>query len=93
MFSGDKINETEGRSVLHTALRNFSGEPVMSDGKDVMPDVHRVQNQMKEFLRKNSQRRMERLFRQKNKIHCKYWNWRQRSWPGDGYRSIKTLLD
>ena len=52
MFSGDKINETENRSVLHTALRNFSGEPVISDGKDVMPDVHRVQNQMKEFCRK-----------------------------------------
>ena len=54
MFNGDKINETENRSVLHTALRNFSGEPVMSDGKDVMPDVHRVQQQMKTFLRKNS---------------------------------------
>ncbi|HYJ65384.1 MAG TPA: glucose-6-phosphate isomerase, partial [Parafilimonas sp.] len=52
MFSGDKINETENRSVLHTALRNFSGEPVMSDGKDVMPEVHRVQNQMKEFCKK-----------------------------------------
>jgi glucose-6-phosphate isomerase len=52
MFSGDKINETENRSVLHTALRNFSGEPVLSDGKDVMPDVHRVQNQMKEFCKK-----------------------------------------
>ena len=52
MFSGDKINETENRSVLHTALRNFSGEAVMSDGKDVMPDVHRVQQQMKTFCEK-----------------------------------------
>jgi glucose-6-phosphate isomerase len=52
MFSGDKINETENRSVLHTALRNFSGEPVYSDGKDVMPDVHRVQQQMKNFCGK-----------------------------------------
>lgn len=52
MFSGDKINETENRSVLHTALRNFSGEAVMSDGKDVMQDVHRVQQQMKEFCTK-----------------------------------------
>jgi glucose-6-phosphate isomerase len=52
MFGGDKINETEGRSVLHTALRNFSGEPVLSDAKDVMPDVHRVQKQMKEFCEK-----------------------------------------
>ncbi|MFT4152745.1 glucose-6-phosphate isomerase [Parafilimonas sp.] len=52
MFNGDKINETEHRSVLHTALRNFSGEPVLSDGKDVMPDVQRVQQQMKAFCEK-----------------------------------------
>ena len=52
MFSGEKINETENRSVLHTALRNFSGEPVLSDGKDVMPDVQRVQQQMKAFCEK-----------------------------------------
>lgn len=49
MFSGEMINETEGRSVLHTALRNFSGKPVMSEGKDVMPQVEQVQKQMKEF--------------------------------------------
>lgn len=49
MFSGEKINQTENRSVLHTALRNFSGEPVLSDGKDVMPDVQRVLLQMKTF--------------------------------------------
>ncbi|WP_417724940.1 glucose-6-phosphate isomerase [Salipiger sp.] len=39
MFSGAKINETEGRAVLHTALRNLSGTPVEVDGEDVMPDV------------------------------------------------------
>jgi glucose-6-phosphate isomerase len=49
MFTGEKINRTEDRSVLHTALRNFSGKPVYSDGKDVMPEVHRVQAQMKSF--------------------------------------------
>ena len=49
MFSGEKINETEGRSVLHTALRNFSGRPVLVDGKDVMPGVHEVLNKMKHF--------------------------------------------
>jgi len=49
MFSGEKINQTENRSVLHTALRNFSGKPVYSDGKDVMPDVQRVLAQMKHF--------------------------------------------
>ena len=49
MFTGERINETENRSVLHTALRNFSGRPVLSDGKDVMPDVQRVLSQMKDF--------------------------------------------
>jgi glucose-6-phosphate isomerase len=52
MFAGEAINETEGRSVLHTALRNFSGEPVLSEGKDVMPAVHKVQEQMREFCRR-----------------------------------------
>ncbi|HWB28360.1 MAG TPA: glucose-6-phosphate isomerase [Chitinophagaceae bacterium] len=51
MFSGDVINETEGRSVLHTALRNFSGNPVYSEGNDVMPEVQKVQQQMKDFCK------------------------------------------
>ncbi|HEY8930504.1 MAG TPA: glucose-6-phosphate isomerase [Mucilaginibacter sp.] len=49
MFSGEKINVTEGRPVLHTALRNRSNTPVLVDGKDVMPDVNRVLGQMKSF--------------------------------------------
>jgi len=49
MFTGEKINQTEGRSVLHIALRNLTGGPVYSDGKDVMPDVKRVLAQMKAF--------------------------------------------
>lgn len=49
MFDGDLINETEHRSVLHVALRNFSGKPVYAEGKDVMPDVQAVQQQMKRF--------------------------------------------
>lgn len=49
MFAGEKINETEGRAVLHTALRNFSGHPVLSDGKDIMPNIQRVLSQMKSF--------------------------------------------
>src|SRR5690606_15576186 len=39
MFNGEKINSTEGRAVLHTALRNRSDRPVFVDGKDVMPEV------------------------------------------------------
>ncbi|MBI1780539.1 MAG: glucose-6-phosphate isomerase [Sphingobacteriales bacterium] len=52
MFAGEKINETENRAVLHTALRNFSGKPVITDGKDVMPDVQKVLVQMKNFCDK-----------------------------------------
>jgi glucose-6-phosphate isomerase len=49
MFTGEKINGTEGRAVLHTALRNRSNTPVYMDGQDVMPDVNAVLNQMKAF--------------------------------------------
>ena len=52
MFGGETINETEGRSVLHTALRNRSGDPVMVNGEDVMPEVNRVLDQMGEFVSK-----------------------------------------
>ncbi len=49
MFNGDLINETEHRSVLHTALRNFSGEPVFSEGTDIMPGIKKVLRKMKNF--------------------------------------------
>ncbi|HEY8399463.1 MAG TPA: glucose-6-phosphate isomerase [Flavihumibacter sp.] len=49
MFNGELINQTEGRAVLHTALRNFSGKPVLTEGKDIMPDVLAVQKQMRDF--------------------------------------------
>jgi len=49
MFSGEVINVTEGRPVLHVALRNRSNTPILVDGKDVMPDVNRVLAQMKTF--------------------------------------------
>ncbi len=52
MFTGERINETEGRSVLHTALRSFSGKPVLSEGKDVMPEVIKEREHMKNFCRK-----------------------------------------
>jgi glucose-6-phosphate isomerase len=49
MFSGEFINSTENRAVLHTALRNQSNTPVMVQGENVMPDVNRVLDQMKTF--------------------------------------------
>lgn len=52
MFNGEKINATEGRSVLHTALRNMGNGPVLADGKDVMPEVQKVLEQMQTFCGK-----------------------------------------
>ena len=49
MFAGEKINVTEKRAVLHTALRNFSGKPVLVDGHDVMPDVIGTREKMLSF--------------------------------------------
>lgn len=49
MFTAKKINITENRAVLHTALRNFSGDSVVLDGTDVMPEIRRVLAKMKEF--------------------------------------------
>jgi len=52
MFSGEKINETEGRAVLHVALRNQSNTPIIVDGKDVMPEVNEVLGRIKIFTEK-----------------------------------------
>ncbi|GAB3780272.1 glucose-6-phosphate isomerase [Spirosoma horti] len=49
MFSGDKINRTEDRAVLHVALRNRSNTPILVDGQDVMPDINEVLTHMKSF--------------------------------------------
>ena len=52
MFSGEKINETEGRAVLHTALRDFSNKEILVDGENIKPGIKRVLNQMKTFSEK-----------------------------------------
>lgn len=49
MFSGEEINTTEHRAVLHVALRNRSNRPIYVQGRDVMPDVNRVLGQMRSF--------------------------------------------
>ncbi len=54
MYSGKKINETEGRAVLHIALRNRSNTPIKVDGADVMPEVNDVLDQIKKFSHKVS---------------------------------------
>jgi len=52
MFAGEKINITENRAVLHTALRNQSNRPVMVDGQDVMPGIHAVFEKMHKFSKR-----------------------------------------
>ena len=52
MFNGDKINATENRAVLHTALRNFSASSLVVDGEDILPAIRKVQAQMKDFCQR-----------------------------------------
>jgi glucose-6-phosphate isomerase len=52
MFSGEKINETEGRAVLHTALRDFSADEILVDGENIKPAIRKVLGQMKTFSEK-----------------------------------------
>ena len=52
MFSGEPINQTEKRAVLHTALRAPETERVVVDGLDIVPEVHAVLNQMAAFARR-----------------------------------------
>ncbi|WP_407401437.1 glucose-6-phosphate isomerase [Chryseobacterium sp.] len=52
MFSGEKINETEGRAVLHTALRDFSEREILVDGENIKPQIKRVLDHMKAFSEK-----------------------------------------
>ena len=52
MFSGEKINNTEGRAVLHTALRNCTNSPIMVDGKNIMPMINSTIDKMEDFSEK-----------------------------------------
>ena len=52
MFNGEAVNETEKRPVLHVALRNFSSHAVMVNDEDVMPEVRKVQDQMRRFCQR-----------------------------------------
>ena len=60
MFRGEKINVTEQRAVLHTALRAPKDERIVVDGVDVVPEVHAVLDRMAAFCRPGAQRRLAR---------------------------------
>ena len=78
MFSGERINTTEHRAVLHTALRNRSDKPVLFDGKDVMPDVKKVLAQMRTFCDSVRSGEWKGLYRQSHHRYRQYWHWRLR---------------
>ena len=52
MFAGEKINETEDRAVMHTALRSFTDKPITIDGEDIMPEIRETRQKMKSFCEK-----------------------------------------
>lgn len=52
LFSGEKINRTEGRPVMHTALRNFSENSITVNGQDIMPEIRETREKMKRFCEK-----------------------------------------
>ena len=91
MFAGEKINVTEGRAVLHTALRVPKGGSVMVDGVNVVPEVHRGARQDGGLRRADSRRKLAGLYRQ---THQKYRQHRHRRLgprPGDGLRGAEVL--
>ncbi|OQX06328.1 MAG: glucose-6-phosphate isomerase [Desulfobacteraceae bacterium IS3] len=52
MISGEKVNSTENRAALHTASRDFSNNALLIDGKDVMPEIRAIRNEIKAFAEK-----------------------------------------
>ena len=91
MFGGDKINITEGRSVLHVALRAPKGEKIVVDGVDVVPEVHKVLDAMSAFANRVRSRRVEGLYRQAHQEHRQHRYRRLRSRPGHGLRGAASL--
>ena len=75
MFRGDKINVTEGRSVLHVALRAPKGTSIVVDGKDVVPEVHAVLDRMTDFSNRVRSGEWKGYTGKRNSQHHQYWNW------------------
>ena len=84
MFRGDKINVSEDRAVLHVALRAPRGATILHDGRNVVPDVHAVLDQMADFSNRVRVRQLERPDRQAHP-QCHQRRYRRfRSRTGDG---------
>ena len=93
MFSGEKINGTEGRAVLHVALRNRSNRPIMVDGKDVMPEVNAVLAKMRDFTERVRSGEWKGHTGKTDHRHREHRHRRLRSRPGDGDRGAQPVLE
>ena len=90
MFAGEPINVTEKRAVMHVALRNRSGRPMLVDGKDVMPEVYAVLDHMRVFGA-GPERTLDRLHRSADHRRRQHRHRRIRSRPGDGGGGAQAL--
>ena len=84
MFHGEKINLTEKRAILHVALRATKDESIMVDGRNVVPEVHAVLDQMTAFCESSPERPMERAYRQAHTQCDQHWYRWLRSRPCHG---------
>ncbi len=84
MFSGEKINLTENRAVLHTALRAPRGASILVDGKNVVPEVHAVLDRMADFTSRVRNGSLERAHRQTHQKRRQHRHRRLRPGPGHG---------
>ena len=91
MFRGEKINTTEKRAVLHVALRAPRERAIVVDGKDVVPEVHAVLDQMADFAAPRPQRRVAGHTGQAHPQRRQHRHRRLGPRPGDGLRSAPAL--
>lgn len=79
-FSGEVINVTEYRAVLHTALRSNSEEELLINNKDIRPEIKKALRKIRAFSNKVISGDWKGYTGKKNNRYCKYRNWRVRSW-------------
>ena len=91
MFRGDLVNSTERRAALHSALRNFSGEPVLVEGANVMPEVERERARDARLRRRRARGPPARRARPADDRRRQYRHRRLRPRPGDGDAGARAL--
>ncbi|GAA4941037.1 hypothetical protein GCM10023238_03440 [Streptomyces heliomycini] len=91
MFRGERINTTEDRAVLHTALRAPRDAVIEADGGNVVPAVHAVLDKMADFAGRDPLRRVDRPHRQARPQRRQHRHRRLRPRPGDGVRGAARL--